>query len=77
LACLETIGLLTGELRPGGPQVGEFVPGNAAAAARAGLTVNMPVPAAKGIGLAKRLRLIYNLQPLDDEDEPQKTPPIM
>jgi hypothetical protein len=37
----------------------------------------MPAPAAKGIGLAKRLRFIYNLQPLDDEDEPQKTPPIM
>lgn len=69
LSCLELLGRLTGELRPGGP-VGEFIPGNAAAAAQASVTVNVPAPARSGIGLANRLRQIYNLVPLDD-DEPK------
>jgi hypothetical protein len=73
LACLETIGRLTGELRPGGPQVGEFIPGTATAAAS--VTVNMPAPEREKTwaDLDALLRDIYGLRP---KHEP-KIPPVM
>src|ERR1700674_1978484 len=63
LACLETIGRLTGELRPNGPPVGEFIPGNTAAAASASVTVNLPTPdrAKTSADLHDLLKSIYGL----------------
>jgi hypothetical protein len=80
LSCLETIGRLTGELRPGG-SVGEFIPGTAAAAA-ASVTVNLPTPAQKTWdGLDGLLRQIYNLGAKRERTEPKipplKIPPLM
>jgi hypothetical protein len=74
LACLETIGRLTGELRPNGPQVGEFIPGNAAAAAQASVTVNMPAPERKKTweDFGDLIRQVYGLPP-----KPSKPEPIM
>lgn len=62
LACLEMIGKLSGELRPGG--AGEFVPGNAAAAAS--VTVNLPTPAPAKRSLYELIREIYHLGPKPD-----------
>jgi hypothetical protein len=75
LACLETIGRLTGELRPNGPPVGEFIPGNAAAAAQASVTVNMPAPAREKTwsDFKDLLRDIYGLK----EHREPKNPAIM
>jgi hypothetical protein len=78
LACLETIGRLTGELRPGGPQIGEFIPGTAAAAAS--VTVNMTAPPVKDPrNFVRLLRSIYHLHEPDDLEEakPKVIPPLM
>jgi hypothetical protein len=60
LQCLKTIGELSGELRPGGLQLGEIVPGTAAAAAS--VTVNLPSPTTKNPeDLVRLLKQIYHL----------------
>jgi hypothetical protein len=71
LSCLEMLGKISGELRPGG--AGEFVPGTAAAAAS--VTVNMPAPKKEKTwaDVEDLMRQIYNLGP---KREP-KIPPIM
>jgi hypothetical protein len=71
LSCLEALGRLSGELRPGGPLAGEFVPGTGAAAmAQVQVTVEGRVsnkeprdPSA----LADRMRQIYHLLPRPTE----------
>jgi hypothetical protein len=74
LSCLETIGRLTGELRPGGP-LGEFVPGTAAAAAS--VTVNMPAPEREKTwaSFEDLMRQIYNLGPKREPRVPGETKP--
>lgn len=58
LACLEMVGKLSGELKPGG--AGEFVQGNTAAAAS--VVVNLPAAAPKdAVGFVELLRRIYGL----------------
>lgn len=62
LSCLEMIGKLSGELKPGGP--GEFVPGNVAAGAVAQVNVNLPAPPTKNPeDLVRLLKHFYNLTP--------------
>jgi hypothetical protein len=77
LQCLEMLGKLSGELRPGGP-LGEFVPGVAGAAAQASasVTLNVPAPANKRTwgDLEDLIRQIYSLGP---RREPSKDPPVM
>jgi hypothetical protein len=75
LACLETIGRLTGELRPSGSPLGEFIPGNAAAAAQASVTINLPEPEREKTwsDLDDLLRNIYGLTPRRE----LKNPPVM
>jgi hypothetical protein len=71
LSCLEMLGKISGELKPGG--LGEFVPGNATAGAAASVTVNLPAaPAKRPEEFLQLIRQFYGLPP-----KPTKPEPIM